>query len=234
MTSPYGSYDRFQQSQQGSSGSKQALWTTLGVILAVVLILGLSLFVALQALKDATGGVSGNHNGAESLTPADDGYWDRTIDVDDINTLRDSAGDAPVPSVLSDLTSDCYEGTSYFGQSDDDGRDAHWVPTVECMFGDDNEFTAQYTENKEAIAAAESMGLQESIVDFSTARGSIIAGYIQDSDLVIVEVLANGEAVIEYLMLLTEDITGFDYDCMQRLVDAGILDRTPVPPFIDA
>lgn len=50
----------------------------------------------------------------------------------------------------------------------------------------------------------------------------------------VVEVLASGEAVIEYLMLLTEDITGFDNDCMQRLVDAGILYSTPGPPFIDA
>lgn len=177
-----------------------------------MLVLGLSLFVAFQALKEATSSVSGNHNGAESLTPADDGYWDRTIDVDDINTLRDSAGDAPVPSALSDLTSDCYEGTSYFGQSDDDGRDAHWVPTVECMFGDDSEFTAQYTENTEAIAAAESMGLRESIVDFSTARGSTITAYPPGADVVIHEVLADGGSEIEYLILLTEDITGFDFD----------------------
>lgn len=101
-----------------------------------------------------------------------------------MDALRDSAGYAPVLSALSGLTSDGYEGTSFFGEADGRGRDAHWVPTVECMFGDDNEFTAQFTGNKEAIAVAKSMGLQESIADFSSARGSTIAAYIQDSDLI--------------------------------------------------
>lgn len=92
--------------------------------------------------------------------------------------------------------------------------DDYWDRTIEleCIVALQNECSAQYTENKESIVAAESMGLRESIVDFSTARGSTITAHPPGADVVIHEVLADGGSEIEYLILLTEDITGFDFD----------------------
>ena len=73
-------------------------------------------------------------------------------------------------------------------------------------------------------------------MDYTSARGSQIAIFGQDEDLVMVEVLENRNAVIEYVMGgydPAEVVTNYG-DLANYLVHAGILDETPGPPPVDA
>lgn len=221
------------QPPQKKPGSKKALWIVLAVILGLILVAAIALVVAFSAFKDFAAGVD---DGAGEVAASDSGYWDRTIDIYDVDAIRESEVPASVPAPLAELSSECYEDTSYFGESADQGYDAQWVPTISCVYGADGEFVAQYTENQAAIRDAESVGLQESVVDYTSARGSQIALFGQDDDLVIVEVLEDHNAVIEYVMGgydADEVVTNYD-DLASYLVDAGILDETPGPPPVDA
>ncbi|WP_232745451.1 MULTISPECIES: hypothetical protein [unclassified Corynebacterium] len=221
------------QPPQKKPGSKKVLWIVLAIILGLILVTGLALVAAFSAFKDFAAGLE---DGPGEVAASDAGYWERTIDVDDVDAIRESEVPASVPTPLAELTSECYEDTSYFGESADQGYDAQWVPTISCLYGADGEFVAQYTENQEAIRDAERVGLQESVVDYTSARGSQIAIFGQDEEFVMVEVLEGRNAVIEYVMGgydPDEVVTNYG-DLASYLVQAGILDETPGPPPVDA
>ena len=73
-------------------------------------------------------------------------------------------------------------------------------------------------------------------MDYTSARGSQIAIFGQDEEFVMVEVLEDRNAVIEYVMGgydPDEVVTNYS-DLASYLVHAGILDETPGPPPVDA
>lgn len=203
--------------------SKKTLWIVLAVILVFAIIATVAIIAAVSFFKDVAADFG---DAPQDVAASDNDFWNGTYDSNEVDRIRDSEVSAPVPASLIDLSDECYEDTSFFGQADYLGLDAQWVPTISCIFGPDREFVAQYTENKDAIRDTGSVGLDGTVEDFTSARGSQIGAFSEEDEYVIAEVLEDGNAVIEYVM------DGYDAngneadlnDLANHLVGAGILD----------
>ncbi|WP_246818700.1 MULTISPECIES: hypothetical protein [unclassified Corynebacterium] len=221
------------QPPEKKSSSKKVLWIVLAVVLVLAIIAAVAVVAAVSFFKDVAADFD---EAPRDVAASDDAYWNSTYDADDVDRIRASEEAAPVPAPLIELSDECYEDTSFFGQSDFLSLDVQWVPTISCIYGPDREFVAQYTENADAIRDTESVGLSDSVEDFTSARGSQIAAFGEAEEYVIAEVLEDGSAVIEYVM------DGYDdngdeadlNDLATYLVGAGILELTPGGPPVDA
>ncbi|TRX39158.1 hypothetical protein FNY89_09765 [Corynebacterium guaraldiae] len=213
--------------------SKKALWIVLAVVLVFAIIAVVAIFAAVSFFKDVAADFD---DAPQDVSASDNAYWNSTYDSDEVDRIRASEVPAPVPAPLIDLSDECYEDTSFFGQADYLGLDVQWVPTISCFYGPDREFVAQYTENKDAIRDTESVGLAGTVEDFTSARGSQIGAFSEEDEYVIAEVLEDGNAVIEYV------VDGYDAngneadlnDLANYLVGAGILDSALGGPSVDA
>ena len=166
--------------------------------------------------------------------PAD--YFDRSLSIERAEKIREGdLIDAPVPEELSGLTDTCVQGASYFGGTNDPSG---MVPTITCIFGENDELSVNYTRNKDAIAAAaktgkelkEQFGVPANSNDIfgkanqvKTTRGSMLSEILDthegETEYVMSEVLAGETAVIEYISTTSEVLL------RQPLVDAGIVER---------
>lgn len=221
------------QPPEKKSSSKKVLWIVLAVILVLAIVAAVAIFAAVSFFKDVAADFD---EASRDVAASDDAYWNSTYDADDVDRIRASEASAPVPGPLIDLSDECYEDTSFFGQSDYLSLDVQWVPTISCIYGPDREYVAQYTENLDAVRDTERVGLSDSIEDFTSARGSQLAAFGEVDEYVIAEVLEDGNAVIEYVM------DGYDdngdeadlNDLAYYLVGAGILEVTPGGTPVDA
>lgn len=221
------------QAPEKKPSSKKALWIVLAVVLVFAIIAGVAIIAAVSFFKDVAADFD---DAPQDVSASDNAYWNSTYDSDEVDRIRASEVSAPVPAPLSDLSDECYEDTSFFGQADYLGLDVQWVPTISCIYGPDREFVAQYTENKDAIRDTESVGLAGTVEDFTSARGSQIGAFSEEDEYVIAEVLEDGNAVIEYV------VDGYDAngneadlnDLANYLVGAGILDSALGGPSVNA
>ena len=204
-------------------GSNPAMWIILGSVVAVLLIAGM-LFALLKVSGD--GGGLGLLSGGDSAW--DDEYWEQPITAQKAKSIRQEDVVTDTPKALEGLpTTSCTESASFFGAVDaDSAEELPWVRSVDCRFGDDEEFSAQYTENSDAIASVEEVGLNSSFDGLSTARGSTLGFYETGDEFVLVEVLKGEKAVIEYILDDTDlaDIDERDVDFTEALEEAGIVE----------
>ena len=204
-------------------GSNPAMWIILGSVVAVLLIAGM-LFALLK--------VSGNGGGFGLLSRGDsawdDEYWEQPITAQEAKSIRKEDVVTDTPKALEGLpTTSCTESASFYGDVDaDSAEELPWVRSVDCRFGDDEEFSAHYTENADAIAAVEENGLKTYTSGLSSARGSTIGYYETGDEFILVEVLKGDKAVIEYILDDTHlaDIDERDVEFTEALVEAGIVE----------
>lgn len=170
--------------------------------------------------------------------PAD--YFDHSLSMEEADKIREGEiVEAPVPEELAGLTDTCIQSASFFGKPDDQGFfSSGMVPTITCFFGKEGELQANYTRNKDAIAAAakpvkEHVGKLGSLSsrlnlagranEVKTTRGSMLFliynSHEGQKEFVMSEVLAGETAAIEYISDTSQVLL------RQPLVDAGIVER---------
>ncbi|OFR68211.1 hypothetical protein HMPREF2875_06340 [Corynebacterium sp. HMSC078H07] len=193
--------------------------------------------------KDTVDGEKATQAEAAPLAPLEglpEDYFDHSLSIEEAEKIREGdLKEAPVPEELAGLSDTCVQGASFFGKPDDQGFfSSGMVPTITCFFGEEGEFMANYTRNKDAIAAAAKPGKEhkekfESLADtidivgtaneVKTTRGSMLFmiynSYEGETEYVMSEVLAGETAAIEYISNTSEVLL------RQPLIDAGIVER---------
>lgn len=193
--------------------------------------------------KDTADGEKATQAEAAPLAPLEglpEDYFDHSLSIEEAEKIREEdLKEAPVPEELAGLSDTCVQGASFFGKPDDQGFfSSGMVPTITCFFGEEGEFMANYTRNKDAIAAAAKPGKEhkekfESLADkidivgtaneVKTTRGSMLFmiynSYEGETEYVMSEVLAGETAAIEYISNTSEVLL------RQPLIDAGIVER---------
>lgn len=193
--------------------------------------------------KDTVDGEKATQAEAAPLAPLEglpEDYFDHSLSIEEAEKIREGdLKEAPVPEELAGLSDTCVQGASFFGKLDDQGFfSSGMVPTITCFFGEEGEFMANYTRNKDAIAAAAKPGKEhkekfESLADtidivgtaneVKTTRGSMLFmiynSYEGETEYVMSEVLAGETAAIEYISNTSEVLL------RQPLIDAGIVER---------
>lgn len=235
---PYGAgantVPAFAEPQEKSSSA--AMWVLLAVIVAMVLLLGAGFFLVRGFFDNYEEDTQVEAAPLAPLEGLPDDYFDRSLSIERAEKIREGdLIDAPVPEELSGLTDTCVQGASYFGGTNDPSG---MVPTITCIFGENDEFSVNYTRNKDAIAAAaktgkelkEQFGVPANSNDIfgkanqvKTTRGSMLSEihdtHEGETEYVMSEVLAGETAVIEYISTTSEVLL------RQPLVDAGIVER---------